>query len=209
MRLNLRLPGREIWENRHYNAGTAFLVIGMISGLFSEMVSKDPAYENLTRIDGVSPLISISLALLVTLASANLMVLPAAEVSRRITKQELVENYTRNGVALLPPALLAFMAFHVFYLVNLGVQLPILLSETFDLEVFRRLIITPSPEWPRLIQQILIWTGLAWSLMAIHRLGRSNSTPSSSVLLGCMPHAGAALIFAILLSAGMKSDFYG
>jgi hypothetical protein len=199
--LNLRVPGSEIWEIGSQR-GTAFLVIGMIGGLFSEMVSKMPFYGSISCLAAISyPRFTV--VFIAVLVAMNVMLVLAAQVSSRIYGERFRENYSRHGLALLPLALTAFMAFHIYYLVNLGVQLPTLLSHNFDFAVFRGLIVTVPPEVTRFIQQTLIYVGLAWSLI-LYRLGRSAegkssncrriATHAASSVPGCAAAGGHTLI---------------
>ncbi|MDQ1278619.1 MAG: hypothetical protein QG555_1662, partial [Thermodesulfobacteriota bacterium] len=207
--LNLRVPGREIWEIRHTNAGTAFLVLGMIGGLFSEMVNKMPFYEQLTAFLPLSPVARFTTVFIAVLIAINLMLVLAATVSSRIYREPFRENYSRYGLALLPVALTAFMAFHIYYFINLGVQLPTLLSHNFDFEVFRRLIITVPSDVTRFTQQILIYIGVGWTLIIMYRLGRASHEKIFQAVAGLAPHAALALILAILMLDAMRSFFYG
>ncbi|MEW6113649.1 MAG: DNA-binding protein, partial [Thermodesulfobacteriota bacterium] len=91
----------------------------------------------------------------------------------------------------------------------LGVQLPILVSRMFDLEILKPLIITVPPEVTRTIQQTMIWLGLAWTLMVIYRLGRASAERFSTALAGVIPHTILALALAVVASRVMDLFFYG
>jgi ferredoxin len=207
--LNLRVPGREIWEIGRSNAGTAFLVLGMIGGLFSEMVGKMPFYEGLSTYLPLAPVTRFTVVFIGVLLAMNIMLILAAQISSRIYDEGFRRNYARYGLALLPVALTAFMAFHIYYLINLGVQLPTLLSHNFDFQVFRRLIITVPPEVTRFIQEILIYLGLGWSLIIMYRLGRAGREKMFRVVSGLLPHAAVALILTLLMLSATRSFFFG
>lgn len=206
--LNLRVPGREIWEMRHTNAGTAFLIIGMIGGLLSEMAVKMPLYAQLTAYLPLPEMLRFTVIFFIVLLTANLMFAVAAAFSRRVFDETFQENYSRYGLALLPIALTGFMSYHLYYLINLGVQLPILVSKNFDFAIFRTLIITVPPSLTHFFQQMLIWIGFAWSAMIIYRLGRSSHEKSSVAIYGIIPHAASALILTICLLESVKFYFY-
>ena len=108
-------------------------------------------------------------------------------------------------MALLPLTLAAFMAFHVYYLINLGIQLPILLSHNLDFDLLRRLIITVPAESTYLIQQVAILMGLAGSLTIIYLLGRVNHPDRTIAVLGMVPHMIIAVLLAYCLSASLRS----
>jgi ferredoxin len=206
--LNLRMPGKEIWEMRHTNTGTAFLIIGMIGGLLTEMVSKMPVYKEITTVMPLPEMARFTVVFLLVLAGVNLMLALAASFSRRVYGDTFSENYSRYGLALLPLTLTGFMAFHIYYLINLGVQLPILISENFHFEIFRQLIIT-VPAWvTHFLQQMLVWIGLFWSLTIMYKLGRSSHDRFFPGLLGVLPHATLASILAFCLLSAMNHFFY-
>lgn len=207
--LNLRFPGREIWEIRQPKIGTAFLVLGMIGGLLSEMVSKTQTYDFLTGFLPVPQIASFTLVFLAILLAVNLLMMLAAFISCHVYGDTLSDNYARFGLSLLPVALTAFTAFHVYYLINLGVELPTLLSHNLDFAVFSELIITVPPWVTQLLQQILLWTGLAWTLMIIYRIGSESHDKMFNVLVGLLPHAALASILTLVIQEAMHSFFYG
>ncbi|MDQ7785767.1 MAG: sigma 54-interacting transcriptional regulator, partial [Desulfomonilaceae bacterium] len=85
--LSLRLPGREIWEERRPKPGTAFLVIGMIGGLLSEMMSRTRSYELIKDFLPFPEIVSFSLVFAGVLIAVNLLHLPAVALSRRTCKE--------------------------------------------------------------------------------------------------------------------------
>lgn len=206
--LNVRVPGREIWEMRHTNAGTAFLIIGMIGGLLTEMVSKMPIYTKLTQSLPIPEMARFTLVFLAVLLSVNLMSALSTAISRRVFDDPFNDNYSRFGLALLPVALTGFMAFHMYYLINLGVQLPILLSENFHFEIFRRMVITIPTYVTHAIQNILILGGLCWSVFIIYKIGRASEENFWKSIIGIAPHVAVAVTLSALLLNAIQHFFY-
>lgn len=206
--LNLRIPGKEIWEMRHTNSRTAFLIVGMISGLLSEMLSKMPVYAQVTGFLPLPEMAKFTLFFLAMLLGFNVLLVLAAALSHKIFDDSFMENYSRYGLALLPLTLAGFTAFHLYYLINLGVQLPILVSETFQFEIFRQLIITVPPWLTLFFQQALIWIGLVWSLLIMYRLGRADQDGFWNNLLGTLPHSLLAVTITLCLLETTKMFFY-
>jgi len=206
--LNLRIPGKEIWEMRHTNSRTAFLIVGMIGGLLSEMLTKMPIYGQVTGFFPLPEIGKFTVFFLVLVLGFNLLLLLAAALSHQAYADSFMDNYSRYGLALLPLALTGFTAFHLYYLINLGVQLPILVSETFQFEIFRQLIITVPPWLTLFFQQALIWIGLGWSLLIMYRLGRADQERFWSALSGMLPHGVLAVIIALCLLETTKVFFY-
>lgn len=206
--LNLRVPARELWELRRPNAGIAFLVIGLLGGLLSEMVSKTDLYAQVTGVFPLPRVAAFTMVFISLLLLVNLMLVVAAAMSSRVFGDTFQENYSRFGLALLPLTLTSFMAFHLYYLVNLGVQLPILVSHNFDFEILRHLIITVPAELTHLIQRVLIWAGLGWTTIVIYRIGRGQDENFGRALLGLIPHAALAVVLTVMLLRAMTSFFY-
>jgi hypothetical protein len=206
--LNLRVPGKEIWEMRHTNTGTAFLIIGMIGGLISEMVSKMPIYSRLTADIPLPEIGKFSLVFFAILIIVNLLLALSASLSKNFFGDTFNENFSRYGLALLPITLTGFTAFHVYYLINWGVQLPILVSNTFQFEIFKQLIITVPPDVTHFIQKILLWIGLAWSLMIIYKLGRSSDESFGRAIIGILPHSILACLLTAALQTAITHFFY-
>ncbi|MCX5872817.1 MAG: sigma 54-interacting transcriptional regulator [Deltaproteobacteria bacterium] len=206
--LNLRPPGEEIWQLSQRHAGTAFLVLGMIGGLFSEMVSKMPAYKTLSSSVPLSPVVFFSLVFFSIIISLNLMTLASAQISRRALGDTLRQNYARFGLALLPVTLACFTAFHVYYFINLGVQIPIFVSKYFDIEILRSLIITVDPGTTQFIQYAIICVGLVWTLVTIYKLGQWSHKTRTVKFFGLTPHVLVAVTIALLMVEAINAFFY-
>ncbi|MEW6348386.1 MAG: sigma 54-interacting transcriptional regulator [Thermodesulfobacteriota bacterium] len=206
--LNVRIPGQELSQIRQGKAGTAFLVVGLIGGLFSELASKSVFYEMVSAAWPLPEVVEFTLFFICLVALVNLMMVVSAFWSSRIYKDTFQANYSRYGMALLPLTLAAFMAFHLYYLINLGVQLPILLSHNFDFELLRSLIITVPAHVTHWFQRIVIVIGLAWSLAVIYSLGRANHPDRIKALMGMAPHMLLAIVLAYLLLKALASFFY-
>ncbi|MBI5250924.1 MAG: sigma 54-interacting transcriptional regulator [Desulfomonile tiedjei] len=207
--LNLRVPGREIWEIRQAFAVTAFLVISMLGGLLSELLHKSAIYEKLgILLPNVPELIRFTIFFIGILASANLLVLLSAAVSARASGDDTKENFARYGLALLPLVLVGYMAFHLYYLINLGVHFPLVLWQMFQFEVFRQLVITVPPAWTLFFQETLIWIGVVGTLVVGYRLSRGRQTNLRDSLGEFLPHAIVALGFGVSLLRAIKDFFY-
>ncbi len=206
--LNLRPPGEELWQLSQRHAGTAFLVLGMIGGLFSEMVSKMPEYKAISSAASLNSVIFFSLIFLVVIVSLNLMTLAAARISSQVLGDTLRQNYARFGLALLPLTLSCFTAFHVYYLINLGVHIPIIMSRYFDIEILRSLVITVNPATTQAIQYVILVIGLLWTLITQFKLGQWSDKKWTQKLQGVAPHAAVSIIIAFLMIQAIDAFFY-
>jgi CRP-like cAMP-binding protein/ferredoxin len=207
--LSLRMPGREIWEERRPRAGTAFLVIGMIGGLLSEMMSRTETYEDIAAYLALPEAVSFTIVFALVLVLVNLLLVVGAALSRRVCGDSFSENYAKYGLALLPLALTSFMAFHIYFFFNLGTQLPSVVGENLHLNGLEQFAFTVSPAVIYLVQQVLVWAGLGWSLLIIYRISLGTHDTLSKVLLGSLPHAVVALALSVMILWSMKSFFYG
>jgi DNA-binding NtrC family response regulator/ferredoxin len=203
--LNLRAPAQELMETRQVSAVTAFLILGMLGGLLSEMFRKTAFFESAAG-SGAN-LAAFTAVFFLGVVGVNSMTALAAMVSCRVYGDTFKENYSRYGLALLPLTLTAFAAFHIYYLINLGVQLPILASAAFDFSIFRQLIIAVPPNVTALIQSVLVWVGFAWSLIIIYKLGRASHNNFVHALLGIGPHAFVAFFLAQVTLHAMTEAF--
>jgi DNA-binding NtrC family response regulator/polyferredoxin len=206
--LNLRPPGEELWQLSQRHAGTAFLVLGMIGGLFSEMVSKMPEYKAISSAASFNSVIFFSFIFMVVIVSLNLMTLAAARISSQVLGDTLRQNYARFGLALLPLTLTCFTAFHVYYLINLGVHIPIIMSRYLDIEILRSLVITVNPETTQIIQYFILMIGLFWTLITQFKLGQWSDKEWTKKLQGVAPHAAVAIIIAFLMIQAIDAFFY-
>lgn len=206
--LNLRIPGREIWEIRQPRTGTSFLVVGMIGGLLSEMVSRMPVYQTVTSFLPFPPTFRFTVVFIALIMGLNLMLMSASLLSSRIFRNTFVENYARYGEALLPLTLCSYMAFHCYYFFTLGVQLPILAANNFDPAIFQKLVVEIPANVVHLAQSFLIWVGLAWSLVVIYRVGRANRDDPAMAAVGLAIHGAVPIAVALFLQEAMSSFFF-
>jgi len=206
--LNLRFPGREIWEVRQPKTGTAFLVLGMIGGLISEMCSRSPWYEYLTAILPLPPIVVFTLMYAAIIFAINLLMILASLMSSRTLGEDLSSNYARYSLALLPVALCVFGAFHLYYLFHLGVQVPNLLSHNFDIEALKGLGFTVPRHLAGLMQQFLMWLGLAWTFIILYRIGVENYDFRLRTIAGLLPHAILACALNLAAINSMMCFFY-
>lgn len=207
--VNLRAPGREIWEIRQAFAVTGFLVISMFGGLLSDLLHKSAVYDTvLALLPNVPELLRFTIFFLATLAFANLLVLVSAGISSQVTGDDPKENFARYGLALLPLVLTGYMAFHLYYLINLGVYFPLVLWQMFQFEIFHQLVITVPPAWTLFFQETLIWVGIVGTLVVGYRLSRGRQANLADSLREFLPHGVVALGFGMLLLRAMKDFFY-
>ncbi|MFC1833903.1 sigma 54-interacting transcriptional regulator [Thermodesulfobacteriota bacterium] len=205
---NVRIPGNEILEMRRTNTGTAFLVIGMIAGLLSELLVKTSFYGMVANFLPLPEVVRFTIVFLGSVLAANVLVVAASAISRTVQGTTLEDNYCRYGLALLPLTLASFMSFHVYYLINLGVQLPILAGENFDFAILKRLVVTVPAGTTHFIQRLIVWVGLAWSLILIYRLGRGEQDGLADWLTAVLPHAVVAISLGMLVLRGIQVAYY-
>lgn len=206
--LNLRVPGREIWEMRQVGYVTAFLVISLFAGLLSELTRPTLVFDLWTELFPEShPLLVFTLFFLGCMAAANCLVVIAAQISRQASPETTGENFARYGLALLPLVLTSYMAFHLYHFVNLGVYLPIILWQTFQFEPLRQLVITVPPSWIFVGQRIIISTGLIGTMVIMYRFGRVRHSTALNSLQEALPHCLTAILFFFAALKAMQ-DFF-
>lgn len=207
--LNLRVPGEELVEMHRANTGTAFLVVGLLAGLLSELASGTDAYQVWAQQFPLPEIVVFTGVFTAIVVAVNLLTALAAGMSSLVYHQTVQENYARFGMALLPLVLCAFLAFHAYYLINLGVRIPMLVGQNFDLAVFRQLAITVPPEVTHSVQNVLLYVGLFWTLLIIRRLGKAMSGTQTRWWTGVIPHAAVAVVFMIAANRAIGAAFYG
>jgi hypothetical protein len=207
--LNLRVPGREIWEVRQVGAVTAMLVISMYGGLVSDLLHKTALYDQWVKYtDFMPPLLQFTVFFLLTVAITNLLICAASTVSCSSSKETVKENFSRYGLGFLPLVLTGYMAFHLYYLINLGVYFPIMLWEAFRFEIFRQLVITVPPPVTFLVQKLLVGLGLIGTLVLAYRLSTRRKRQVRRSLIEFVPHGVAACIFSLVLVRALQQYFY-
>ncbi len=206
--LNFRVPGREIWEMRQVGYVTAFLVISLFAGLVSELSQRTSLYEPWAQLlAGYRHLVVFTGFFLLLIGAANLLVWLAAQFSRHAASETAQENFARYGIALLPLVLTGYMAYHLYYFINLGVFFPVILWQTFEFDIFRQLVITIPPSWVLRLQQLFIIAGLTGTLFIMYRLGRARQTTLIKSFQEFLPHTLVAILFGFILIKTMYEFF--
>lgn len=207
--LNLRVPGREIWEMRQVAAVTSLLVVSMLGGLLSEMFHKMSIYDAWAGwFLGLPQIVIFTIFFTVVVVASNALVAVASLISSGPSGETVSENLARYGLALLPLVLSAYMAYHLYYLINLGVYFPIVMWETFHFEIFRQLVITVPPEWTYFFQRLLVWAGLLGSLALSYRLSRAKNSDVFETLVEFLPHAVVIVFFGLAFLKTLGEFFY-
>jgi ferredoxin len=207
--LNLRLPGIEILEARDARPGAAFLVCAVIGGLLGELLYRLPLYEDMTSWWPVPPAVRFTVVFLAVVAAANAALAVASLLSSRTAGEAFLEHYTRHGLKFLPLALCALAAVHVYYIIHLGIQVPLVLSDKFGLEALGRLAVTVSPRFTLSIQILLVLLGLMWTLLIMYGSGVRKGLNLVGSLRLFAPHALLAICVASLLVVTIRSVFHG
>jgi len=207
IKLNLRLPGNELWEMRHVRTGTGFLVLGLMGGWLSDMITRLPSYHGLTAWIPGPGIVKFTVMYVGIIAGLNLLCMAAAALSHRMYKEGFFENYARFALALLPLTCMGFFAFHAYYLVELVTHLPALLTESLHITVLGDSTIEVPRRATLLAQYLLLGIGLAWTLAAIYRLGKSSPRGRYPRRLGILPHVLVAVICAGIVATVMRAAF--
>jgi ferredoxin len=207
--LNLRIPGREIWEMRQVGTVTSFLVISMLGGLLSELMEPSSLYDQFCSLFPNSPGIFVfTVFFAVVILCVNGLVLLATVASSQFSGETTKENFARYGLTLLPLVLTGFMAFHLYYLINLGVYFPIVLWQTFHFSIFERMVITVSPSWTFFLQQVFVLVGALGTIVIQYRLSRAKNSSLSEHLAEVSPHVVTAIILTATLLYSIQLFFY-
>ncbi len=209
VRLNLRVPGREIWEIKQIGAITAMLVISMFGGLISEMLHKLPVYTLWAALTpSVPEIVKFTVFFTLIVVLCNLVVFLAACFSTVSSGETPKENFAKYGLALLPVTLTSYMAFHLYYLINLGVYFPKVLWEMFRFDIFKALVINVPPYVTGIAQQMLLILGLIGSLVLTFRLSKGGFSTYRDSLFEFIPHGVVACLFFSVAAFSIHSFFY-
>jgi len=180
----------------------------MLGGLLSEMMSKMEFYEYVKAFLPLPEILSFTFMFSGVLIGVNVLHVLASGLSKRVCKDTLAENYARFGLALLPLALTAFMAFHVYYMVTLGALLPVVIGHKLGLTAFQGLSLKVSPGTTIFIQQSLLLLGMGGSVLMMYRIGLASRAKVTQAVLGALPHAAEAVLLTVVVLKSMQSFFH-
>jgi len=181
----------------------------MFGGLISEMAHKMPVYEAWSSYFPIWPEIAVfTLFFACVVALADLLVVGASALSRVASGETFKENFARYGLALLPLVLTAFMAYHLYYLIHVGVYFPIVMWQNFHFEIFREMVINVRPSWTHAIQHVLVGMGLVGSLVITFKLARARNNQWLEIAGEFLPHGVVTVFFFFILLKSIDSFFY-
>ena len=89
-----------------------------------------------------------------------------------------------------------------------SVYFPIVLWQTFKFEIFHQMVITVPPSLTHTLQNILIWFGLAGSLVIAYRLSRGKHDHVLPALGEFLPHGVVTICFGVAVLRAISAFFY-
>jgi hypothetical protein len=209
VKLNLRIPGLELREVRHVRTGTGLLVLSLCGALFSDMFTRvlwhDPLMSWLTG----AGIAKFTVVYAGSILAVNALALASAILSHRAFREGFLENYSRFALSLLPLVGAGFLAFHTYYLLTLSPQMLTLLGKYFGIQVLGGAAMNVPTEFIRMIQQLIIAVGAAWTLITMYRLGQSSPRGQFRRRWGVLPHFVVAIVLTCGLSIVMGWAFPG
>ena len=210
IRLNLRIPGYELGEVRYVRAGTGFLVLGLIGGLLSDILTRGAWFESLVSWAPDSFMLRFTLVFAGLIAFVNIVSMFAVAFSHRMFKERFWENYSRFALALLPLTCMSFLAFHAFYLFSMGPQILGLLAQYLGISA------GPIPSTDAVPVQVIfmfqlgvILIGLIWTLITIYRLGFAIPVSKVARAVGILPHVIFAICVAVTFGLVIRTAVLG
>ncbi|MFA6222273.1 MAG: sigma 54-interacting transcriptional regulator [Desulfomonilaceae bacterium] len=208
IKLNLRIPGYELGEVRYVRAGTGFLVLGLIGGLMSDILTRTPWFNTIVGWIPGPFMAKFTFVFFGFIVLVNLISMAGVFFSHRFFRERFWENYSRFALALLPLTCMGFLAFHLHYLVTLVPQMFALISHYFGAQSVGEIAQGKTTgEVIFLIQVLMIGAGLLWTMVTMYRLGRSGRGGKYSMIMGIMPHALISMLVAGAFVAIIKSAF--
>jgi hypothetical protein len=138
-----------------------------------------------------------------------MMLVSMSALSRLVVEEDFIRNYARFGLALLPLAVMGFMAYHMFYLLNLGGSLSTLAQHYAQAGIFVSFDIKPGESLLYGMQVGLVVAGVVWSTLLMCFVARSVSESFGRACLGALPHMVLAVLFAVALVLTIQASFYG
>jgi CRP-like cAMP-binding protein/NAD-dependent dihydropyrimidine dehydrogenase PreA subunit len=198
IRLNLRVPGYELGEVRYVRTGTGFLVLGLIGGLLSDILTRGSLFGAMVAWIPGSFMFQFTVVFVSLILLVNLVAMFAVWLSYGLFKERFWENYSRFALAMLPLTCMSFLAFHAFYVLTLAPHILGLFTQYLGIQGIA-LPTTNMVNTHTIIfcQFALILGGLVWTLITIFRLGEAFPVSGYAKRLGVLPHA----IFAVAVAA--------
>jgi ferredoxin len=209
VRLNLRIPGNELGEVRHVRTGTGFLVLSLNGALLTDILTRVSWYDRLVSWAPGSGAFKFTLLYVGLILTVNVFAVAAALLSHRAFRERLLENYSRFALSLLPLTCLGFLAFHTYYFFTLGPQMLDLLGRYFGMSGFAGTPPAIPQGFIRATQEVIIASGLLWTLITMFRLGQSSPRGKFRRRWGVLPHTLVAVTLALALAGAMRAAFPG
>jgi polyferredoxin/CRP-like cAMP-binding protein len=198
LNLNLRIPGREIWETGG-KADLSIFTFAMMGALGCELLGRHWLREM------QMPVVTGMTLLFILFTAAFVLALVFVSLLGRFFDRDAYSRHlSRYGQAYLPIVFMGFLSYHFYFLFELGDVLIRLIGEKLSLEVLKAVDWELHEGWIRLFQHGAAWLGFVWTLFLLLRLARQREGFRGAFIV----HTITALALTLFFAAAMDHHFF-
>ncbi len=205
--LFLRAPGKELWETPTATPWTAFFIFAIMGSLLLEMTIGSDLWQRFHIGLGGEKLISVSLAMLFLVLTVNLSLGVVSLWQGWIVGKKPHLCFAEYGLAYLPLAVGAYCAFHLYYMLTLGGQIPMLIAEYGRLEIFGHFSYTVPSATIYSVQKVFLAVGCMGTLIVLSKLGTDLEITKLRRAGFMVAHVGLTLLLSTAFLEGVRNHF--
>ena len=206
--LFLRTPGKELWETPATSPWAAVFIFSIMGSLFLELSLGSALWQRFHTLLGGEKLISVSLAMLFLVSIVNLSLGLVSLWQAWILNKKPSQCFAEYGLAYLPLAVGAYCAFHLYYMLTLGGQVPMLIAEYGRLDLFGQFSYSISPATIYKAQKVALATGCLGTLIVLSKLSTNLKITQLRRAGFMIAHVGLTLLLSISFLEGMRNHFF-
>ncbi len=189
LNINLRVPGGEIWETRG-RTDLSFFTFAMLGALACELLGWEGA-----KSVSLNHAVGMTLLFVFYVSGFLLALILLSSLGRLADGDTLRGHLARYGQAYLPIVFMAFLSYHLYYLLTLWAPLMDLAGTHLGLDQLQLLQWQAHPDTIRFLMALILWCGFFWTLLLLRNVAKQKKGFLRTFSLHCLAALGITLFF--------------
>jgi len=198
LNINIRVPGREIWETRG-KTDLSIFTFAMMGALACELLG----WEWAKSISG-SHAVGMTM-LFVFFVSISVLTLMLLSVLGRLADRDTLQGHlARYGQAHLPIVFMGFFSYHLYYMLTLWHPLVQLVGAQLGIDILQNVVWYVHPDVIRFLMRLIVWCGFFWTIFLV----RNVSKQKKGFMWTFLAHSLAAFFITLFFLAALDFHFF-
>jgi len=198
LNINIRVPGREIWETRG-KTDLSIFTFAMMGALACELLG----WEWAKSISG-SHAVGMTV-LFVFFVSISVLTLMLLSVLGRLADRDTLQGHlARYGQAHLPIVFMGFFSYHLYYMLTLWHPLVQLVGAQRGIDILQNVGWYVHPDVIRFLMRLIVWCGFFWTIFLVRNVSKQKKGFTWTFLA----HSLAAFFITLFFLAALDFHFF-